>query len=136
MITKKKHRQPLRGRRTLSQRKMLNDKEDNDSDFEGTEVQEEKERKQDFARIFPREWLTPRRQTGELRKFMDFCEAGSIRINDDILNTFIPDTEKNFFSGYTDASWNALAEKRVTAEGRKDSPEAVQVIELLQPSLE
>ncbi|KAH7820336.1 uncharacterized protein MONOS_2243 [Monocercomonoides exilis] len=67
---------------------------------------------------------------------MEFCKVGSIIINDDILNTFIPETEKNFFTRHTDASWNAFAVTKVTAEGRKDSPEAARVIELLQPALE
>ncbi|KAH7818321.1 uncharacterized protein MONOS_13084 [Monocercomonoides exilis] len=136
MITKKKHIQPLRGRRTRSQTKKLRVAKVSDNDSEETEERDDDERSDDFLVIFPDEWLTPRRQAGKLKRFIDFCKAGSIRINDDILNTFIPKTEKSFFTRHTDASWNALAVKGVTAEGRKDSPEAVRVMELLQPALE
>ncbi|KAH7827326.1 uncharacterized protein MONOS_17313 [Monocercomonoides exilis] len=65
---------------------------------------------------------------GELRRFMDFRKAVSIRINDDILNAFIPETEKNFFTRHSNASWNTFAVTVVTSEGRKDSPEAVRAI--------
>ncbi|KAH7822297.1 uncharacterized protein MONOS_6428 [Monocercomonoides exilis] len=115
----------------------LNDEEDSDCDFEGTEkLEDDQERSDDFLGIFPDEWLTPRRQASELKRFMEFCKAGSIRMNNDIFNSFIPEMEKNFFTRHTDASWNALAVTGVTAEGRKDSPEAVRVMELLQPALE
>ncbi|KAH7827040.1 uncharacterized protein MONOS_9878 [Monocercomonoides exilis] len=136
MITKKKHRQPLRGRRMLSQMKKLKDKKESDWDSEEQEVQQEKGGSEDFTRIFPREWLTPRRQASELRKFIEFCKAGSLRMNDDILNTFIPDNEKEFFSGHTDTSWKTLARTAITTKGRRDSPEAIRAIELLQPALE
>ncbi|KAH7826852.1 uncharacterized protein MONOS_13851 [Monocercomonoides exilis] len=137
MIAKKRHRQRLRGSRGRNQMKKWDDVETSESDSENTEKrEEEQDRSEDFLGIFPDEWLTPRRQAGELKRFMDFCKAGSIRINDDILNTFIPETEKNFFTRHTDISWNALAVTGVTAEGRKDSPEAARVIELLQPALE
>ncbi|KAH7823733.1 uncharacterized protein MONOS_10807 [Monocercomonoides exilis] len=115
---------------------MLNDEEDNDSDFERTEERDDEEGSMDFVGIFPDEWLTPRRQVGELKRFMEFCHAESIRINNDILNTFIPETEKNFFTRHTNETWNALAVTGVTAEGRNVFPEAVRVIELLQPTLE
>ncbi|KAH7818488.1 uncharacterized protein MONOS_4652 [Monocercomonoides exilis] len=137
MIAKKRHRQRLRGSRGRNQMKKWDDVETSESDSENTEKrEEEQDRSEDFLGIFPDEWLTPRRQAGELKRFMDFCKAGSIRINDDILNTFIPETEKNFFTRHTDISWNALAVTGVTAEGRKDSPESARVIELLQPALE
>ncbi|KAH7828647.1 uncharacterized protein MONOS_15550 [Monocercomonoides exilis] len=137
MIAKKRHRQRLRGSRVRNQMKRWDEDESSESDSGSTEKrEEEQEKSEDFLGIFPDEWLTLRRQTGELRKFMDFCKAGSIRINDDILNTFIPETEKNFFTRHTDMSWNALAVTGVTAEGRKDSPEAARVIELFQPALE
>ncbi|KAH7816611.1 uncharacterized protein MONOS_15912 [Monocercomonoides exilis] len=120
-----------------SETKKWDEEESSESDSGNTEKrEEEQDRSEDFLGIFPDEWLTPRRQAGELKRFMDFCKAGSIRINDDILNTFIPETEKNFFTRHTDMSWNALAVTGVTAEGRKDSPEADRVIELLQPALE
>eukprot|EP00770_Monocercomonoides_exilis_P014499 MONOS_14445.1-p1 / transcript=MONOS_14445.1 / gene=MONOS_14445 / organism=Monocercomonoides_exilis_PA203 / gene_product=unspecified product / transcript_product=unspecified product / location=Mono_scaffold01003:6772-11896(-) / protein_length=1283 / sequence_SO=supercontig / SO=protein_coding / is_pseudo=false len=137
MIAKKRHRQRLRGSRGRNQMKKWDDVETSESDSENTEKrEEEQDRSEDFLGIFPDEWLTPRKQAGELKRFMDFCKAGSIRINDDILNTFIPESEKNFFTRHTDISWNALAVTGVTAEGRKDSPEAARVIELLQPALE
>ncbi|KAH7830577.1 uncharacterized protein MONOS_1538 [Monocercomonoides exilis] len=137
MIAKKRHRQRLRGSRGRNQTKKWDDAETSESDSGNTEKrEEEQDRSEDFLGIFPDEWLTPRRQAGELKRFMDFCKAGSIRINDDILNTFISETEKNFFTRHTDISLNALAVTGVTAEGRKDSPEAARVIELLQPALE
>ncbi|KAH7828855.1 uncharacterized protein MONOS_17229 [Monocercomonoides exilis] len=136
MIARKKYRPFGRDRRAFSLMKRLEEEDDSDWESKKQELQVEKERTEDFARIFPMEWLTPRRQAGELKKFMEFCKAGSIKINNDILNTFITVTEKNFFTIYTDASWNALAVTGVTAEGRKDSPEAARVIELLQPALE
>ncbi|KAH7829040.1 uncharacterized protein MONOS_15786 [Monocercomonoides exilis] len=117
--------------------KRWDEEESIESDSGRTEKREEEQgRSEDFLGIFSEEWLTPRRQVGELKRFMEFCKAGSIRINDDILNTFIPETEKSFFTRHTDASWNALAATGVTAEGRKDSPEAVRFIELLQHTLE
>ncbi|KAH7822538.1 uncharacterized protein MONOS_17677 [Monocercomonoides exilis] len=85
--------------------KRLEDEEESDWESEEQELQEEEECSRDFSRIFPREWLTPRRQVSELRK-------------------------------HTDISWNALAVIAVTAEGRRDSQEAIRVIELLQPALE
>ncbi|KAH7818728.1 uncharacterized protein MONOS_16343 [Monocercomonoides exilis] len=117
--------------------KRWDEEETSENDSGRTEKrEEEQERSEDFLGIFPDEWLTPRRQAGELKRFMEFCQAGSIRINDDILNPFIPETEKNFFTRHTDASWNALAVMGVTVEGRKDSPEASRAIEILQPALE
>ncbi|KAH7818857.1 uncharacterized protein MONOS_14009 [Monocercomonoides exilis] len=114
----------------------LEDEKDSDWDSEEQEVQEEMERKQDFSSIFHREWLTPRRQASELRKFIEFCKAGSIRISDDILNSFIPESEKEFFTGHTDTSLNALARTAITAKGRGESPEASRAIKLLQPAME
>ncbi|KAH7818803.1 uncharacterized protein MONOS_15281 [Monocercomonoides exilis] len=137
MIAKKRHRRRLSGSRVCNQTKRWDEDESSECDSGSSEKREEEQgRSEDFLGIFPDEWLTPRRQVGELKRFMEFCKAGSIRINDDILNTFIPETEKNFFTRHTDASWNALAVTGVTAEGRKDSPEAVRVMELLQPALE
>ncbi|KAH7828500.1 uncharacterized protein MONOS_7700 [Monocercomonoides exilis] len=89
--------------------KKLKVEKDSDGDSEGTEERDDEERSDDFLEIFPDKWLKPRRQA---------------------------ETEKNFFTRHTDASWNALAVTVVTAEGRKDSPEAVRVMELLQPALE
>ncbi|KAH7828010.1 uncharacterized protein MONOS_10572 [Monocercomonoides exilis] len=57
-------------------------------------------------------------------------------MSEDILNTFIPESEKEFFAGHTDASWNELARTAITTKGRRDSPEASRAIELLQPALE
>ncbi|KAH7820168.1 uncharacterized protein MONOS_9941 [Monocercomonoides exilis] len=57
-------------------------------------------------------------------------------MNDDILNTFIPDYEKEFFTGHRDTNWNALARTAITTKGRRDSPEASRVIDILQPALE
>ncbi|KAH7820092.1 uncharacterized protein MONOS_6080 [Monocercomonoides exilis] len=137
MIEKKRHRQRLRGSGVRNQMKRWDEEESSESDFGSTEKrEEEQERSEDFLGIFPDEWLTPRRQAGELKRFVEFCKAGSIRINDDVFNTFIQETEKSFFTRHTDASWNALKATGVTAEWRKDSPEAVRVIEFLQPALE
>ncbi|KAH7822403.1 uncharacterized protein MONOS_16467 [Monocercomonoides exilis] len=83
-----------------------------------------------------REWLTPRRQASELKNFIEFCKAGSLRMNDDILNTFIPESEKEFFTGHTDTNWNELARTAITTKGIRDSPEASRAIEILQPDLE
>ncbi|KAH7815832.1 uncharacterized protein MONOS_10260 [Monocercomonoides exilis] len=57
-------------------------------------------------------------------------------MSEDILNTFIPEREKEFFTGYTDTNWNALARTAITTKGRRDSLEARRAIELLQPDLE
>eukprot|EP00770_Monocercomonoides_exilis_P001886 MONOS_1875.1-p1 / transcript=MONOS_1875.1 / gene=MONOS_1875 / organism=Monocercomonoides_exilis_PA203 / gene_product=unspecified product / transcript_product=unspecified product / location=Mono_scaffold00035:174443-179634(-) / protein_length=1490 / sequence_SO=supercontig / SO=protein_coding / is_pseudo=false len=46
------------------------------------------------------------------------------------------DRSEDFLGIFPDECWNALAVTGVTAEGRKDSPEAARVIELLQPALE
>ncbi|KAH7816596.1 uncharacterized protein MONOS_5862 [Monocercomonoides exilis] len=136
-ITRRKQRKRLMGGRTRELMRRWDEEGSSESDSGSAEKrEEEQDRSEDFLGIFPDEWLKPRRQAGELKRFMDFRKAGSIRINDDILNTFIPETEKNFFTRHTDMSWNALAVTGVTAEGRKDSPEAARVIELLQPTLE
>ncbi|KAH7828659.1 uncharacterized protein MONOS_15218 [Monocercomonoides exilis] len=124
MIAKRKQGKRERLSRTYSWMKRREDEEDSDCDKEEQDVLDEKEGTEDFAGIFPREWLTPRRQASELRMFMDFCKAGSIRMRDDVLNTFIPEIEKEFFTGHTDTSWNALARTAITTKGRRDSPEA------------
>ncbi|KAH7816521.1 uncharacterized protein MONOS_14396 [Monocercomonoides exilis] len=136
LIARRKQGKRERLRRTFSRVMIREDEKDSEWDSEELGALQEKEGTEDFTRIFPREWLTPRRQASELRKFIEFCKAGSLRMNEDILNTFIPEREKEFFTGHTDTSWNALAVTGVTAEGRKDSPEAVRAIELLQPALE
>ncbi|KAH7818666.1 uncharacterized protein MONOS_2363 [Monocercomonoides exilis] len=136
LIAKRNQGKRERGCRTYSRTKRREDEEESNWDSEEQEVQEEKERKQKFARIFPREWLTHLRQASELRNFIEFCKACSIRTNDDILNTFIPESEKEIFTGHTDTSWNALARTEITTKGRRDSPEVSRVIELLQPVLE
>ncbi|KAH7822202.1 uncharacterized protein MONOS_13205 [Monocercomonoides exilis] len=136
MIAKKRHRQRLRGSRVRNQMKRREDEEDSDWDSEELGALEEKERKQDFARIFPMEWLTHLRQASESRKFIEFCKAGLIRMSDGILNTFIPDSEKEFVTVHTDTSWNALTRTAITTNGSRDSPEASRAIELLQPALE
>ncbi|KAH7820351.1 uncharacterized protein MONOS_2256 [Monocercomonoides exilis] len=123
-------------RRTYSRMRRREDEEDSEWDSEELGALQEKEGTEDFTRIFPREWLTPRRQARELRKYIEFCKAGSIRMNKVILNTFIPESEKEFFTGHTDTSWNALARTVITTKGRRDSPEASRAIELLQPALE
>ncbi|KAH7823617.1 uncharacterized protein MONOS_9496 [Monocercomonoides exilis] len=45
-------------------------------------------------------------------------------------------TTKEFFTGHTDSSWNALVRIAITTKWRRDSPEASRAIELLQPALE
>ncbi|KAH7826284.1 uncharacterized protein MONOS_15539 [Monocercomonoides exilis] len=82
------------------------------------------------------ELFTPSRQTGELKKFIEFCKAGSVRMSENIQNAFVPESEKEFFTGHTDTSWNALARAASTTNGRRYSPEASRAIELLQPALE
>ncbi|KAH7817958.1 uncharacterized protein MONOS_11640 [Monocercomonoides exilis] len=125
-----------RVRRTYCRTKRQEDEEDSEWDSEEQEFKEEREGKEDFARIFPREWLIPRRQEGEFRKFIEFWKVSSKRMSEDIPNTFIPECEKEFFSGHTNTSWNALSRTSITSKGRRDSPEASRVIELLQPALE
>ncbi|KAH7819660.1 uncharacterized protein MONOS_13137 [Monocercomonoides exilis] len=51
MIEKKRQRQPLRGRRTLSQINKLKVEKDSESDSEGTEERDDKERSDDFLGI-------------------------------------------------------------------------------------
>ncbi|KAH7818521.1 uncharacterized protein MONOS_8407 [Monocercomonoides exilis] len=136
LIAKRKQGKRERLRRSVSRTRRREYEEDSDWDSEELGAPEEKEGIEDLTRIFPREWLTPWRHAGERRRFLDFCKTGSIRTNENILNPFIPETEKSFFTGHMDASWNALAGTAVTSEGRKDSSEAIRVIELLQPTLE
>ncbi|KAH7821339.1 uncharacterized protein MONOS_8729 [Monocercomonoides exilis] len=57
-------------------------------------------------------------------------------MNDDILNTFIPESEKEFFTGHTDSSWNAQARTDITTKGRRDSSKASRAIEHFQPTFE
>ncbi|KAH7828320.1 putative Phage integrase family [Monocercomonoides exilis] len=136
LIAKRKQGKHERSRRSVSRTRRREYEEDSDWDSEVLGALEDKEGTEDFTRIFPREWLTPRRQASELRKFIEFCKAGSLRMNEDILNTFIPESEKVFFTGHTDTSWNALARTAISTKGRRDSPEASRAIELLQPALE
>ncbi|KAH7822703.1 uncharacterized protein MONOS_7361 [Monocercomonoides exilis] len=99
MIAKKRHSQRLRGSRVRNQMKRWDQEESSESDSGSTEkLEEEQGRSEDFLGISPDEWLKLRRQAGELKRFVEFCKAGSIRINDDILSTFIPETEKSFFT--------------------------------------
>ncbi|KAH7819416.1 uncharacterized protein MONOS_8621 [Monocercomonoides exilis] len=56
-------------------------------------------------------------------------------MSDDMLNPFIPESEKEFFTGYTDTNWNTLARTAITTKGRRDLPEASRAIELIQPAL-
>ncbi|KAH7828033.1 uncharacterized protein MONOS_9345 [Monocercomonoides exilis] len=110
VIARMKQGQRERGRRTYNRTKRLEDEEDSDWDSEEHEVEE---RSQGFLGAFPDEWLMPLRQVGELKK-----------------------VRKGILTGHTHASWNAIAVTAITAEGRNDSPEAIRVIELLQPALE
>ncbi|KAH7826883.1 uncharacterized protein MONOS_11814 [Monocercomonoides exilis] len=57
-------------------------------------------------------------------------------MNEDILNTSIPESEKEFFTGHTDTSWNAQARTSITTKGKRDLPEAIRAIELFQHALE
>ncbi|KAH7822660.1 uncharacterized protein MONOS_15128 [Monocercomonoides exilis] len=136
LIARRKQGKRERLRRTYSRVMRREDEEDSEWDSEELGALREKEGTEDFTRIFPREWLTPRRQASELRKFIEFCKAGSIRMSDDILNTFIPENEKEFFTGHTYTNWNAQARTAITAKGRKDTPEASRAAELLQPAQE
>ncbi|KAH7825784.1 uncharacterized protein MONOS_7111 [Monocercomonoides exilis] len=136
LIARGKQQKRERLRRTYIRMKRRGDEENSDWDLAELERQEEMEGTKDFIRIFPWEWLTHLRQASELRKFIEFCKAGSIRMSDDILYTFIPESEKEFVTVHTDTSWNALARTAITTNGRRDSPEASRAIELLQPALE
>ncbi|KAH7820203.1 uncharacterized protein MONOS_8810 [Monocercomonoides exilis] len=136
LIAKRKQGKRERLLRSVSRTRRREYEEDSDWDSEELGALQEKEGTEDFTRIFPREWLTPRRQASELRKFIEFCKAGSLRMNEDILNTFIPESEKEFFTGHTDTSWNAQARTAITTKGRRDSPESIRAIEFLQPALE
>ncbi|KAH7826083.1 uncharacterized protein MONOS_12419 [Monocercomonoides exilis] len=98
LIAKRKQGKRERLHRSISRTRKWEDEEVSDWDSEEQEVQQEKGGIEDFSRIFPRKWLTPRRQASELRKFIEFCKAGSLRMNDDLLNTFIPESEKEFFN--------------------------------------
>ncbi|KAH7819415.1 uncharacterized protein MONOS_8622 [Monocercomonoides exilis] len=61
LIAKRKQVKRERLCRSISRTRRREDEEDSDWDSEEQEFQEEKEGIEDFTRIFPREWLTPRR---------------------------------------------------------------------------
>ncbi|KAH7826625.1 uncharacterized protein MONOS_2773 [Monocercomonoides exilis] len=136
LIARGKQGKRERLRRSYSRVMRREDEEDSEWDSEELGALREKEGTEDFTRIFPREWLTPRRQASELRKFFEFCKAGSLRMNEDILKTFILESEKEFFTGLTNTSWNALTRTAITTMGRRDSQEASRAIEILQPAQE
>ncbi|KAH7829413.1 uncharacterized protein MONOS_735 [Monocercomonoides exilis] len=72
LIAKRKQGKRERLRRLVSRTRRREYEEDSDWDSEQLGALEEKEGTEDFTRFFPREWLTPRRQASELRKFMEF----------------------------------------------------------------